>query len=78
MKLAAALAAQPSRSRGRAHGESDSGPRGPRDIFQRLKALREDIRVVQLSLQLYTVVRDLLLDPGHLAVREGTPTLREL
>ena len=35
MKLAAALAAHPSRSRGRAHPESDAGPRGPRDIFQR-------------------------------------------
>ncbi|MBA3527251.1 MAG: deoxyguanosinetriphosphate triphosphohydrolase [Pseudomonadota bacterium] len=35
MRLAAALAAQPSTSRGRAHRESDSGPRGPRDIFQR-------------------------------------------
>jgi dGTPase len=30
-----ALAAQPSSSRGRAHREVDSGPRGPRDIFQR-------------------------------------------
>ena len=30
-----ALAAQPSSSRGRAHQEVDSGPRGPRDIFQR-------------------------------------------
>jgi dGTPase len=29
------LAAQPFKSRGRAHQESDSGPRGPRDIFQR-------------------------------------------
>jgi dGTPase len=29
------LAAQPSSSRGRLHPESDSGPRGPRDIFQR-------------------------------------------
>lgn len=29
------LAAQPSRSRGRLHAEDDSGPRGPRDIFQR-------------------------------------------
>ena len=29
------LAAQPSRSRGRAHQEVDGGPRGPRDIFQR-------------------------------------------
>ena len=35
MSLAAALAAAPSRSRGRAHPESDDGPRGPRDIFQR-------------------------------------------
>jgi dGTPase len=35
MKLAAALAANPSSSRGRLHAESDSGPRGPRDIFQR-------------------------------------------
>ena len=33
--LPPALAAQPSRSRGRRHPESDSGPRGPRDIFQR-------------------------------------------
>ena len=29
------LAAQPSKSRGRAHREVDAGPRGPRDIFQR-------------------------------------------
>jgi dGTPase len=29
------LAAQPSTSRGRAHPEVDSGPRGPRDMFQR-------------------------------------------
>lgn len=29
------LAAQPSSSRGRAHPEVDTGPRGPRDIFQR-------------------------------------------
>jgi dGTPase len=29
------LAARPSASRGRAHRETDSGPRGPRDIFQR-------------------------------------------
>jgi len=29
------LAAQPSRSHGRAHAEDDDGPRGPRDIFQR-------------------------------------------
>jgi dGTPase len=35
MKLTAALAALPSRSRGRLHAERDSGPRGPRDIFQR-------------------------------------------
>ena len=35
MTLDAALAAQPSNSRGRAHAESDAGPRGPRDIFQR-------------------------------------------
>src|SRR5690349_6709887 len=30
-----ALAADPNKSRGRAHPESDRGPRGPRDIFQR-------------------------------------------
>jgi dGTPase len=35
VNLAPALAAQPARSRGRAHPENDSGPRGPRDIFQR-------------------------------------------
>ncbi|MDQ3483769.1 MAG: deoxyguanosinetriphosphate triphosphohydrolase [Pseudomonadota bacterium] len=35
MILVASLAAQPSQSRGRAHRESDSGPRGPRDIYQR-------------------------------------------
>src|SRR5207237_5131250 len=35
MKLPAALAANPSTSRGRLHPESDAGPRGPRDIFQR-------------------------------------------
>src|SRR5438045_6070980 len=35
MKLPEALAAHPSRSRGRLHAEPDSGPRGPRDIFQR-------------------------------------------
>src|SRR5881227_626642 len=35
MRLPAALAANPSNSRGRLHAESDSGPRGPRDIFQR-------------------------------------------
>ena len=29
------LAAQPSRSRGRAFSETDGGPRGPRDVFQR-------------------------------------------
>jgi dGTPase len=35
VSLPPSLAAQPSRSRGRLHAESDSGPRGPRDIFQR-------------------------------------------
>ena len=35
MTVLARLAAQPARSRGRAHPESDSGPSGPRDIFQR-------------------------------------------
>jgi dGTPase len=35
MKLPEAPAAHPSRSRGRLHAEPDSGPRGPRDIFQR-------------------------------------------
>jgi dGTPase len=35
MKLPAAIAAQPSNSRGRLHREINSGPRGPRDIFQR-------------------------------------------
>ena len=35
MTLAPALAAHPARSRGRAHPENDSGPRDPRDIFQR-------------------------------------------
>src|SRR5215218_1286623 len=35
MHLPRDLAAQPSRSRGRAHPEADGGPRGPRDIFQR-------------------------------------------
>jgi dGTPase len=35
MKLPAALAAQPSQSRGRLHPQPDSGPRGPRDTFQR-------------------------------------------
>jgi dGTPase len=35
VRLPSELAAQPSRSRGRHFLESDSGPRGPRDIFQR-------------------------------------------
>jgi dGTPase len=35
MMLPSGLAAQTSASRGRLHGEHDSGPRGPRDIFQR-------------------------------------------
>jgi dGTPase len=35
VSLPPSLAAQPSRSRGRFHAESDGGPRGPRDIFQR-------------------------------------------
>lgn len=35
MTLPEALAAQPSRSRGRAFAEDDRGPRGPRDAFQR-------------------------------------------
>src|SRR6266550_7525469 len=35
MRLPAALASHPSRSHGRLHPESDSAPRGPRDIFQR-------------------------------------------
>jgi len=35
MKLAPGLAAHPSRSRGRAYGEDDRGPRGARDAFQR-------------------------------------------
>jgi len=35
MKLPSALAATSERSRGRLHPESDVGPRGPRDIFQR-------------------------------------------
>ena len=35
MILAPALAAHPSRSRGRAFAEDDRGPRGPRDAFQR-------------------------------------------
>ena len=35
MTLAKALAADPTRSRGRAFAEDDRGPRGPRDAFQR-------------------------------------------
>lgn len=35
MKSLAALAADPRTSRGRLHAEDKSGPRGPRDIFQR-------------------------------------------
>ena len=35
MTVLAELAAQPGLSRGRLHRESDDGPRGPRDIFQR-------------------------------------------
>src|SRR3982750_3558650 len=35
MKLSERVAAQPSRSRGRLHHQPDSGPRGPRDVFQR-------------------------------------------
>lgn len=35
MSLPEAVAAHPSRSRGRLHVESSAGPRGPRDIFQR-------------------------------------------
>ena len=35
MRLPPGVAANPDRSRGRLHPESDSGPRGPRDIFQR-------------------------------------------
>ena len=35
MSLFAALAASPATSRGRLHPETNSGPRGPRDIFQR-------------------------------------------
>src|SRR3954467_1372876 len=35
MKLPSGVAAQPSKSRGRLHPEPHSGPRGPRDIFQR-------------------------------------------
>src|SRR3954469_4889183 len=35
MSFPKALAAQPATSRGRLHPEYNSGPRGPRDIFQR-------------------------------------------
>jgi dGTPase len=35
MKLPTGVAASPDRSRGRLHPELNSGPRGPRDIFQR-------------------------------------------
>jgi len=35
VSLPPSLAARPSSSRGRLHSENDSGPRGPRDIFQR-------------------------------------------
>ena len=35
MNLPPAIAANPARSRGRFHPESNAGPRGPRDIFQR-------------------------------------------
>jgi dGTPase len=35
MSLPPGVAARPDRSRGRLHPERDSGPRGPRDIFQR-------------------------------------------
>jgi dGTPase len=35
MSLPKGVSAQPSQSRGRLHRESDLGPRGPRDIFQR-------------------------------------------
>ena len=35
MSLPPGVAADPNRSRGRLHPEPDSGPRGPRDIFQR-------------------------------------------
>jgi dGTPase len=35
MSLPPAVAANPAKSRGRLHSESQSGPRGPRDIFQR-------------------------------------------
>src|SRR5690348_15058389 len=35
MSLPSAVAADPTKSRGRLHPESESGPRGPRNIFQR-------------------------------------------
>jgi len=35
MSLPPAIAAIPAKSRGRLHSEVDSGPRGPRDVFQR-------------------------------------------
>ena len=35
MSLPPGVAATPDRSRGRLHPENDSGPRGPRDVFQR-------------------------------------------
>src|SRR5437879_6010511 len=35
MNFPSAVAATPAKSRGRLHPESDAGPRGPRDIFQR-------------------------------------------
>ncbi|MGE5063016.1 MAG: deoxyguanosinetriphosphate triphosphohydrolase [Myxococcales bacterium] len=35
MKLLSAVAADPANSRGRLHPETESGPRGPRNIFQR-------------------------------------------
>jgi len=35
MSLPPAVAADPAKSRGRLHADSDSGPRGPRNIFQR-------------------------------------------
>ena len=35
MNLPSGVAAQPNQSRGRLHSEPQSGPRGPRDIFQR-------------------------------------------
>jgi dGTPase len=35
MILSSAVATQPSQSRGRLHPQSDAGPRGPRDAFQR-------------------------------------------